>query len=320
MINIIIFEEYDLVSISVIIPVYNEKKEYLQRLFESLRAQIYSDYEVIVVDDGSTNSETIELLDNIRLDNFNVFHKKNGGSGSARNFGLKHAKGEFISFLDADDWIDRCFYSSLIDAIHRDNSDIACGVLVSNGKLYEKFSRFRASSISSKLKYINNGSVCSKIFKRELLENISFPENGLYFEDNPVLLKLLLKADSVSFEPSAKYYYFENMQSKSHAPEKEEKRLKDSITILNLIKQWADSYEPKDRDLIMLTVGKFLFMPVVYNEDEYYREQLNLIYGKKLIKRLFEPELNNLEKFCSLKKSKDKLHKYLTICGIKFKL
>ena len=89
---------------------------------------------------------------------------------------------------------------------------------------------------------------------------------------------------------------------------------------MNLIKQWADSYEPKDRDLIMLTVGKFLFMPVVYNEDEYYREQLNLIYGKKLIKRLFEPELNNLEKFCSLKKSKDKLHKYLTICGIKFKL
>lgn len=306
--------------VSVIIPVFNEKAEYLQRLIDSLKRQKYKDFEVIIVDDGSTNSDTLFFLENIKLDNYLIFHKKNGGSGSARNFGLCHAKGTLISFLDADDWIDCNFYSKLVEDIYSDNSDIACGVLVSNGKIYEKFSKFKASSIKGKLKFINNGSVCSRIFKRELFCDISFPEDGLYFEDNPVLLKLLLKAKSVSFDPSAKYYYFENLLSKSHSPEKEEKRIQDSITILNLIKQWSEAYESKVRDLLMLTVGKILFMPIVYNNNDDYKNQIDLIYEKKMIKKFFEPDLDLLEKICSLKKSKDKLHKYITLFGIKFRL
>lgn len=103
--------------ISIIVPVYNIM-EYLPRCVESLRQQTYENLEILLVDDGSTDG-TGELCDTLAAgeERIRVFHKKNGGSSSARNFGIEQAKGAYLGFVDSDDYVDKEMYALLYEAI-----------------------------------------------------------------------------------------------------------------------------------------------------------------------------------------------------------
>ena len=106
-------------KISVIIPVYNVEK-YLDKCIMSVINQSYKNLEIIIVDDGSTDNSRVLCDKYAKIDNrIKVFHKKNGGLSDARNFGLKHATGEFIAFLDSDDWVDKDLYKILYDNIFK---------------------------------------------------------------------------------------------------------------------------------------------------------------------------------------------------------
>ena len=312
----------DLKKLSVIITVYNEKPEYIERAITSLNNQNFQNLEIIVVDDGSKNEDTLKFLDSLKQDNLKIIHKKNGGLGSARNLGLQHTSGDAVGFLDADDWVEKDFYSKLMDDLTSKKTDIACGVLMCNNKSYDKFPRYIASTVQEKLKYINNGSVCSKIFKKELFNDIKFPEAKIYYEDNPVLLKLLLQADKVSFNPKAEYIYFTNDTSitRNKDESKEQKRIDDSVLILEQIKKWADSYDKKTSDLIMLTVGQILFRAWQYTKNEDYRKKIDKIFTKEQMAILIKPQLTFAQKIFSLKKAKDKSYKIITFLGFQIKL
>ena len=312
----------DLKKLSVIITVYNEKPEYIERAITSLNNQNFQNLEIIVVDDGSKNEDTLKFLDSLKQDNLKIIHKKNGGLGSARNLGLQHTSGDAVGFLDADDWVEKDFYSKLMNDLTSKKTDIACGVLMCNNKSYDKFPRYIASTVQEKLKYINNGSVCSKIFKKELFNDIKFPEAKIYYEDNPVLLKLLLQADKVSFNPKAEYIYFTNDTSitRNKDESKEQKRIDDSVLILEQIKKWADSYDKKTSDLIMLTVGQILFRAWQYTKNEDYRKKIDKIFTKEQMAILIKPQLTFAQKILSLKKAKDKSYKIITIFGIQIKI
>ena len=92
--------------VSIIIPVYNTPEKKLCRCLDSIIAQSYKDYECIVVDDGSTDDSSVIIDEYVTSDaRFKVIHKENGGVSSARNCGLKMAKGEWIVFVDSDDWL-----------------------------------------------------------------------------------------------------------------------------------------------------------------------------------------------------------------------
>ena len=100
-------------KISVIVPVYNTEK-YLDRCIQSILAQTYTDFELLLVDDGSTDSSGAICDKYAEQDSrVRVFHKENGGVSSARNQGLDNAKGEWITFVDSDDWVDREFFNIL---------------------------------------------------------------------------------------------------------------------------------------------------------------------------------------------------------------
>ncbi|MBE6467090.1 MAG: glycosyltransferase family 2 protein [Alphaproteobacteria bacterium] len=311
----------DLKKLSVIITVYNEKPEYIERAITSLNNQNFQNLEIIVVNDGSKNEDTIRFLNNLKQDNLKIINKENGGPGSARNLGLQHTSGDVVGFLDADDWVEKDFYSELMYNLIRYNADVACGVLICNGKSYDKFPRYIASTVQEKLKYINNGSVCSKIFKKELFNDIKFSEAKIYYEDNPVLLKLLLQADKVSFNPKAEYIYFTNDTSitRNKDESKEQKRIDDSVLILEQIKKWADSYDKKTSDLIMLTVGQILFRAWQYTKNENYRKKIDKIFTKEQMAILIKPQLTFAQKIFSLKKSKDKSYKIITFLGFQIK-
>lgn len=117
--------------ISVIVPVYNTEK-YLDRCIQSVLAQTYTNWELLLIDDGSTDSSGAICDKYAEQDSrIKVFHKENGGASSARNLGLDNAKGEWITFVDSDDWIDPTMYQYLIRAMIETECDISmCGVSI----------------------------------------------------------------------------------------------------------------------------------------------------------------------------------------------
>lgn len=103
--------------LSIIVPVYNVES-YLSKCIKSVLSQSLSDYELLLIDDGSTDASG-KICDEFGQDNsrIRVFHKKNGGVSSARNLGIEKANGEFVSFLDSDDWVTDDYVSTILDNI-----------------------------------------------------------------------------------------------------------------------------------------------------------------------------------------------------------
>ena len=115
--------------ISVVVPIYNVDK-YLDRCVESIIKQTYTNLEIILVDDGSSDNSP-QICDNwnVKDKRIKVIHKENGGLSDARNVGLSFATGEIISFIDSDDWIEHEMFEKMLNRKKKDNSDIvSCGV------------------------------------------------------------------------------------------------------------------------------------------------------------------------------------------------
>ena len=193
--------------ISVIVPVYNMEK-YLEKCVKSILNQDYKDIELILVDDGSKDSSPAMCDEFAKQDErIKVIHKANGGQGSARNMGLDIAKGDYISFIDSDDWIEPDMYTNLFDIAQENNADLAiCEVALNeedgsvlkkkrlNGTLVmtrdEAFShRFDGSEIVT-------DSPCNKLYKKELFENLRYPENRL-LEDSALMYLILDRVEKV---------------------------------------------------------------------------------------------------------------------------
>lgn len=207
--------------ISIIVPVYNVEK-YLKKCVNSIINQTYTDFELILVDDGSTDNSR-EICDEYLLIDrrIKVFHKENGGLSSARNMGLKKAKGEFLTFIDSDDIINKKYLEIMMKTINDNQSD----VIICN---YERFSNEdEISDTSSKEKlniinytgtaimycYFDNNidkaryvSSCWKLYKSSLFHNIEFPI-GRLFEDEFTIYKILLRANKITEIDTKLYYY-----------------------------------------------------------------------------------------------------------------
>ncbi len=170
--------------ISIIIPVFNLAK-YLNRCLESIVTQSWTNLEILLIDDGSTDGSS-ELCDKWKLKDsrIRVIHKQNGGVSSARNLGLEYAKGDFITFVDGDDYILPGMYECLMSFQIKYNTDIAiCGFSKEqkNGSFIPNY-RCDDVKILSQLEQISclltnkyyTCSCCDKIFKRNMIKNLRF--------------------------------------------------------------------------------------------------------------------------------------------------
>lgn len=202
-------------KISIIVPVYNVEK-YIDRCIQSILAQTYTNFELILVDDGSPDKCGKICDEYAKKDmRIKVIHKKNGGLGDARNCGLSIATGEYIGFIDSDDYIESDMYEKLINACIEKKSDIAvCGRYdVVDGKLKKRFS-FEGTKVLSNSEAIkailttNNidSSACDKLFRKKLFENIRFPKGKLN-EDIYVMTKIISNSNRVVHIGESKYYY-----------------------------------------------------------------------------------------------------------------
>lgn len=203
-------------KVSVIVPVYNVEP-YLRKCLDSILAQTYQNLEIILVDDGSTDkSGTICDEYAGRDDRIHVIHKENGGVSSARNAGLTAADGEYIGWVDADDWIEPDMYAYLLSCILRYGADIA---ICSRKEEYRKRSVFRGWDEERMLNKeealglllendVLQNFLWDKLWRRDLYRGIVFPE-GRTFEDIAVMHRLFERAEGVICLPEAKYHYFQ---------------------------------------------------------------------------------------------------------------
>lgn len=212
-----------IVKVSVIVPVYNTGK-YISKCLESLTNQTLKDIEIICVNDGSTDN-SLEILKAFadKDERIKIITQENKKQGAARNCGLQIATGEYIGYIDSDDWVDLNYFENLYNAAQKHNSDIAFCTVVRTGGLKTTKKREHiicehvATSLQEKFDNSNvftNPCPTNKIYKKTLLKdnNIVYPED-IYYEDKIFVTKAVYYANSIVSVPETYYYYFRNPHS-----------------------------------------------------------------------------------------------------------
>ena len=286
------------IKISVIVPVYNVEL-YLEKCIESICNQTYKNLQIILVDDGSTDSSgNICDLYGKKDNRITVIHKTNGGLSDARNAGLDIADGEYIGFVDSDDYIAPEMFEHLLNLSNRNNGDIVICDKV-------EFNENETISVNNKLEQINvldrdvaiaqlasdttiRSHVWNKLYKHNLFDGIRF-DVGKAYEDVYIMHRLFLKTQKIVITNQVFYYYLQRSNS--------------ILGEMNLNKQvdlyWA--YVRRYEELIgqFYTLKKDLIYPIYFClwelikkshlKDkyllkicyEYYKRNIDCYYGKR---------------------------------------
>lgn len=202
-------------TISVIIPVYNTEK-YLQKCVSSILKQTYTNLEIVLVDDGS-GREARELCDDLTsMDTrIRVIHQENSGLSAARNKGIDASRGQFITFVDSDDYIAPTMYEELIRCYKKDSISVSHFVRVDQFEnIYYRNDPFMKHTeisveeyVESLLLHTGDVSVCTKLFSRELIGGIRF-ECGRTNEDLLFMMQIVRRINRVYFTGNVGYYYY----------------------------------------------------------------------------------------------------------------
>lgn len=201
--------------ISIIVPVYNVK-DYVEKCLDSICGQSYFNLEIIVIDDGSTDGsgevcETYASKDK----RIKVIHRRNGGLSAARNEGLDVATGEFVGFVDSDDWIDLDMYEFLYQLLKAEEADISiCSHYVEkSGKTKVKYVSDEVLNLISldAIRLLVEDNIIrnfawDKLYRRSMFENLRFPQ-GRYFEDMAIMYRVFYQARKIVMKGHPKYHY-----------------------------------------------------------------------------------------------------------------
>lgn len=210
--------------ISIIVPVYKVEK-YLKRCVDSVLTQTYQNIEVILVDDGSPDNCGVICDKYKKNDNrIVVIHKENGGLSDARNTAISLAKGEYISFIDSDDWVSPYYVEHLYKAVTKCNADMGISWFenVFKGKALQSkpeeafihYESLTAEECLKKLLYQNGVEVCAwgKLYRTALIKDLKYPVGKLY-EDIPVTYEAIKRSKKISVIGNVDYYYFQRTDS-----------------------------------------------------------------------------------------------------------
>ena len=209
--------------ISIIIPIYNVEN-YLCQCLDSIMGQTYKNFECLLINDGSPDHSADICREYVSKDSrFRYFEKENGGVSSARNLGIEHSKGEYITFIDSDDWVDSDYLEALYTTLLEEGADITvstykqfnindnCFYLHAFQRGYEK-KIFTGPELIDNLQLLSSfdhsySSVCGKLVKSVRVENIRFNEETTLGEDMEFWYKLFLISDKIVYINKDTYIY-----------------------------------------------------------------------------------------------------------------
>lgn len=273
--------------ISVIIPCYNIE-QYIEKCIESIENQTYKNIEIIAVDDGSKD-RTVEILENLKekYNNITVYkNEQNRGAAYSRNFAIQKANGEYIGFVDSDDYIVSDYYEKLMKEAEKEDADI---VLTDIEIIYENNSQNpilvkACNGNVTKMNIVNNGlaaSPCNKIIKKELIKQYPFLE-GKINEDVASILPAIVKAEKIAYVEGIKYFYLQ----RENSVQNEEVTLK-RIEMFDAIGT-CDSRIKQDKDYckyiqaILYQQVVLLYMAIIPKQTNYeIRRQLLEVFIEK---------------------------------------
>lgn len=241
--------------VSVIVTVYNIDS-YLDKCIISLINQTYKDFEVVLIDDGSTDMSGV-ICDKYasQYKNVNVFHKENGGVSDARNYGIQHSGGEYIAFVDGDDFVSEFFLEIMMNGIMHTKCKIAaltksCDfwddednnvVLVQNSEEYQMRVEESIKVLENTFYYKMSMGMQFRVYKREIFNDVTFPVGWLY-EDPATFYKLYLKIDSVCVITADVYAYRKRMGSIVRNAFNEKK-----MTVIDITEQIINDISESDK-------------------------------------------------------------------------
>lgn len=228
--------------ITIIVPIYKVEK-YLEKCIDSILNQSYKNLEIILVDDGSPDN-CPQICDEYakKDDRIIVIHQKNGGLSNARNSALDIAKGEYIGFVDSDDYIAKDMYETLYKAIKDNNAQMSICDFYNINEKGDYVENERQAEIEENIKIFNKreaikemlidknirGYVWTKLFKKECFKQLRFPD-GKNYEDVAISIKCFEKADKIVYINKKEYYYLHRDDGIDHT--KTEKNVNDAIQI-----------------------------------------------------------------------------------------
>lgn len=279
--------------ISVIVPVYNVEK-FLPRCIESIRAQTYKKIEIILVDDGSPD-QCPKICDNYAKDDdrIKVIHKKNGGLSDARNMGIECAKGEYLCFVDSDDYIAPTMLEHLLNAIQENKTKLA----ICNFQVVDEYGQrvfeeerspivkgcFSAQKLLPKL-YNDLGwyyvVAWNKIYHRSLFDTIRFPQGKIH-EDEYIIAQIIYEAQNISCIDSEEYIYTYNR--------------KGSIMTERQVQGYSDWLEALYERYVFCTKN---------NESKQMAHITRAVYFRELNKLFFDKDIYNKMSTEQFKKAK----------------
>lgn len=255
--------------ISVIVPVYNTEL-YLRDCLDSIIQQTYDDFELILVNDGSTDKSFDIMSEYADKDNrIRIFNKQNGGQSSARNLGLDNAKGDYISFVDSDDIIAPNYLKNMYESLSKTGLRVAQMSLKDFENKIESFDEkiefediVDFDKCYDTIKYTDyyNDSFCSKFFHKSIFENLRFYENEI-FEDSKIILQMWLASEKQVNIGYAGYYYRKvlNSTTRKYNPQKDfeiidvwEKRRENYISL-----NFKNHIEEIDKRIFNIVVNQF---------------------------------------------------------------
>ena len=258
------------IAVSVIIPAYNEEK-YLDRCLKTIVSQTLENIEIIIVNDGSTDN-TYDICEQYRAEypqKIVVIHKKNEGLGFARNTGIKVARGEYIGFVDADDWVDVTMYESMYKCAKKNNSEI---VICDVRKIFEVEGREIVEvSLPKECDQIDIGQYIkdglnpayswNKLYRHDIWEKYAFKK--MVYEDLDIILTILSNCQIVSYiqKPFNTYFKRENSITTSYT----------NIRLMDIMQAYKDA---------------------AYNGNEKYKDETVFCVAKRILINMNTPGLN----------------------------
>lgn len=263
--------------LSLIVPIYNVE-QYLPICINSILKQKIKDYEIILVDDGSKDNSG-NICDKYAnyYNNIRVIHKANGGLSEARNAGIKIAQGNYLLFIDADDYIGKNSLPQIVEELKKQNKTIDIMFLEANkvfpdGKIIPLGDGYLAAKINGKSKLdvlqhlsrLNKfpGSACTKIVRREfVINNNLYFENNLLSEDIDWTIRALINANTFAYS-SVDYYYYRQNREGSITNTASLKNIKDLLYIIN---KWANKDLHLEYQKYINSFMAYEYMIALYN-------------------------------------------------------
>ena len=272
-------------KVSIILPVYNVEK-YIKECLDSLVNQSYKNIEIIVVNDGSPDNSQ-KIIDEYSKEYKEVksYTKENGGVSSARNLGLDKATGDYVMFVDGDDYVSKDIISKLIEDIKKEKCDIACSDIIKfyeDGKetYYKTNQNYSDNDIKNYI--IGDSGPCAKLFKKELFDKVKFRK--LAYEDLDIIPILAINVNKIGYIKEGLYYYRQIDGSATRLSKYNESML-DIFTVLENVYDKLNNKYPEEVEYIYIShlLRTTTLRMIDFKETKQYLHKIIAIMKEKFV-------------------------------------